>query len=271
MNKTASRLVREPLVHFLLGGLLIFAFFVWRGTPVDPSERNLDISRAQQAQISLQFERMMQRPPTDAELGAAIERWIREEILYREGLRLGLDQNDTVVRKRMTQKMDFIAASAAETAQPTEKELQAWLETHPARFTPDTRFGFDQLWFAQADDAEQAKARLAQSSDWQGQGEKISLPPSVSQTTRSQISAQFGEKFTQQIDTLAPGPDWQGPIRSGFGFHLVRLEERKMGTLPQLQPIRKRVEDDWRGQTMIDRRDKAYRLLREAYSISVER
>ena len=129
---TAKELARhwskEPLVHFLIGGALIYALFAWRGEPPDPASRSIEVSREDRAQLSLGFEKMMGRSPTDAELDRQTQKFVREEVLYREALRLGLDVNDGVVRRRMSQKMDLIAAAQAETAVPSEQALQEWYE-----------------------------------------------------------------------------------------------------------------------------------------------
>ena len=122
---------REPLVHFLVAGVAIFALLAWRGADVDPASRSIAIDREQQARIALVFERTMNRAPTDAELDAQIERYIRDEVLYREALRLGLDRGDAVVRRRMAQKMDIIASSQAEAEQPSDEALQKHYDSNP--------------------------------------------------------------------------------------------------------------------------------------------
>ncbi|WP_114521427.1 peptidylprolyl isomerase [Altererythrobacter sp. ZODW24] len=260
---------REPLVHFLFGGLLLFAFFAWRGEDVDPASRSIDISREQQARIALQFERTMQRAPTDGELDALVDQYVREEVLYREALRLGLNNDDAVVRKRMAQKMDYLAASRAETQQPSDATLQAWLDEHPARFAPDSRFSFDQLWFAEKSAADAAKARLDTEGRWQDLGERISLPSSLDAASRSDVTARFGSEFAANLEGGAKD-EWIGPVRSGFGFHLVRLRDATNGPVPPLAEIRDRVENDWRAETMAKRRGEAFAILRDAYDVTLE-
>lgn len=262
---------REPLVQFLFGGAVLFAALSWIGEPVDPADRSITIDREQQAQLALQFERTLQRPPTDAELDTLIEQYVREEVLYREALRLGLDSDDAIVRRRMAQKMDGLAASKAEIEQPGDAVLQAWLEKYPSRFATDSRLSFDQLWFAQKSDAETALARLRAGTGWQGLGERIDLPASRDDAARRNIEARFGRQFASQLDELETGEEGHGPLPSGFGFHLVRLRERDAGSVPPLAEIRSDVENDWRSQTMAARKDAAYKVLRDAYEVDVER
>ncbi len=261
---------REPLVHFLIGGLLLFAFFAWRGEDVDPASRSIDISREQQARIALQFEQTMQRSPTDGELDVLVDQYIREEVLYREALRLGLNNDDAVVRKRMAQKMDYLAASRAETQQPSDTTLQAWLEKHPVRFAPDSQLSFDQLWFAERPAADAAKARLDAEGRWQDLGERISLPPSLDDASSSDVTARFGSEFVTNLEGAAKD-EWEGPVRSGFGFHLIRLRDATSGPVPPLAEIRGQVENNWRAATMAKRRDEAFRILRDSYDVTLEK
>lgn len=260
---------REPLVHFLAAGAALFALFAWQGEPADPASRTIDVSREDRARLALQYERTMQRPPTDAELDVLTEQFVREEVLYREALRLGLDRDDAVVRKRMANKMDFLAQSMAETAEPSDEVLAQWRADHPARFAPDARLSFDQRFFADRAAAEAALPRLQGGGEVAG--EAISLPASLDGAMRDRVADRFGEAFAGQLDAIAPGAGWRGPVASGFGWHVVRLRARETGEAQPLTEIREAVENDWRAATMAQRRDEAYHLLRDAYDVSIAR
>ncbi|WFL75982.1 peptidylprolyl isomerase [Altererythrobacter arenosus] len=261
---------REPLVHFLVGGALVFALFSLRGGEVDPSSRVIAIDRETQAQIALGFERLMSRAPTDAELDAQIDRYVREEVLYREALRLGLDQDDAIVRRRLAQKMDMLASGRAETEQPAEATLRQWYADNSARFSDEASYSFDQLWFSTEDEARAAKARIGAARDWQALGERISLPVSLDDEPRREVLDRFGERFVAEIDALNVGDSWQGPIPSGLGWHLVRTRSREAGSVPPFEDVREDVENDWRSATIAERREQAYQILREAYRIEIE-
>jgi len=262
---------REPLVHFLAAGALVFAFFSLRGEEVDPSSRVIEIDRQTQAQIALGFERLMSRAPTDAELDAQIDQYVREEVLYREALRLGLDRDDAIVRRRLAQKMNMLAGARAETEQPSEEILRRWYSEHPARFSAETRYSFDQLWFESEAAAQSVLARLAKTDAWQELGQSISLPVMLEREVRREVLDTFGERFVAEVDALEPGGGWQGPVPSGLGWHLVRLRSRDVGQVPPFEQVREDVENEWRSATIADRREKAYAILREAYRVEIDR
>ncbi|MFA9199897.1 MAG: peptidyl-prolyl cis-trans isomerase [Cypionkella sp.] len=266
-----KKVLREPLVHFLLAGAAIFAVLGWRGEPGDPASRTIHLTREDQARLSVNFAQVMGRPPTQAELDAVIARWVREEVLYREALRLGLDDGDAVVRKRLAQKMDLIAASAADTEQPSDEALQKWLESHPERFAQEMKLTFDQLYFTSRGRAVVAQTLLGGGADWTRVGDPVSLPARFDQAERSAVEAEMGGEFARALERLQPGPEWQGPVESALGWHLVRLSRREPGTLPPLAAIRQRVEDDWRAETGRLRQDAAYRTLRRAYTVTIDR
>ena len=256
---------REPLVHFLAAGAAIWVVLAWQGEPVDPASRTISVTREDRARLALQWERTLQRPPTDAELDSLTEQFIREEVLYREALRLGLDQDDAVLRKRLAGKMDYLAASMAETATASDATLQAWLARHPERFATDVRYSFDQLWYADRKAAERALRAAAP------RGEDISLPPALERAPGREVEERFGGRFRTALDEVPVGTAWSGPVESGFGWHLVRLRARETGKVPPLARIRDKVEADWQSATAAARKEEAYRLLRDSYRITVAR
>ncbi len=257
---------REPLVHFLIAGFALFALFGWRGEPVDPASRVISVGDAELAQLALQFERTMGRAPTDAELDAQIERFVRDEVLYREALRLGLDQGDAVVRRRLVTKMDLSASAAAEAAEPDDATLQAYLNENRERYAGSTAVSFEQLYFS---DETEARAALLYGTKTRG-GEPISLPRRMENAAPNAIEARFGEEFARAIAGIDPGEDWSGPIRSGFGWHLIRVSARE-SLDPDFEMLAPRIANDWRSEQIAERKERAYRVLREAYRVEIDR
>ena len=255
---------REPLVHFLLVGAALYVALTWGGTPVDPASRVIEVGAEEQAQIALTFERTMGRAPTDAELDAAIERFVRDEVLYREALRLGLDQEDAVVRQRMVSKMDMSAGLAAEAAEPDEATLRAYFDANAARYSGEAVVTFEQAFFES-----QLAARSARASGVVS-GEAISLPASLIDIPEREVQNRFGEQFTRELAALEADDGWQGPVQSGFGWHLVKLKNRK--ALPgDFEAVRERVANDWRIAEMAARKQRAFEILRSAYRVEIDR
>ncbi|GGD86565.1 hypothetical protein GCM10011515_02560 [Tsuneonella deserti] len=264
-------LLREPLVHFLFFGLAIFAVLAWRVPPDDPASRTIHLTREDQARLSVNFAEVMGRPPTAAELDALVARWVREEVLYREALRLGLDEGDAVIRKRLAQKMDVIAASAADAQTPDDATLARWLRAHPDRFAQDMKLTFDQLYFTGRSRAVVGRTLIDGGADWKKVGDPVSLPVHFEEASHTTVSSEMGEEFTRALERLRPGKEWQGPVESALGWHLVRLTAREPGVVPPLSAIRARVEDDWRAETARQREDVAYKTLRDAYKVRIDK
>jgi peptidyl-prolyl cis-trans isomerase C len=260
--------LREPLLHFLLAGLAVFLFSAWRGEEVDPESRRITIDEAQVSRLVLAWQQTWQRPPTQAEIDGLIRDHIREEIYYREAKRLGLDENDTVIRRRLRAKMEYLATAEIENATPSDAVLQAWFDRHKVRYAADARYSFDQLYLADQGRAATLLAQLGKGEAWQGKGDPISLPASVDGAKRSEVERTFGEEFVAGLGKLPTG-EWSGPVRSGFGAHLVRIRSAEAAAPPQLADVRQQVENDWRAATMEARKAKAYQALLDGYTIRI--
>ena len=241
LHSAAARVLREPLVHFLLAGALVFAVF---GEDSAPQDRRIVIDAARIARLSGEFAQSFRRPPTRAERDALIAEAVRDEIYYREALRLGLDRDDVVVRRRMRLKMEGFATTPVDLATPADATLQGWLDQHPARFAGEPRYSFEQ--------------RSA-----------LSLPAALDDAPLGEIAAQFGEEFAAALAKL-PLNQWAA-VTSGFGQHEVRLRERRPAAPPRLAEIRQRVENDWRAAQAKASEERAYQALRDGYRVTIER
>lgn len=268
--------IKEPLVHFLLAGLALFLFFAWRGEAIDPESRTIVISEDQVGRLALRWVQTWRRPPTQAEIDGMIRDYVKEEIYYREGLRLGLDQDDAIIRRRIRSKMEYLANAELENAVPDDATLQMVLDRNPAAYAADARYSFDQVYLAAQDEqaartrAKQVLQALNAGADPQKLGDAISLPRRVEAAERGRLSADFGEGFAAALGTLKTGR-WEGPIMSGFGLHLVRVRGVQTSAKPKLAEVRQAVENDWRTQTMREREAKAYQALLDGYTIRIAR
>lgn len=264
---TLSNLLREPLLHFCVLGVVLYVALTWGGSPPDPTSRVISVGASEKEQIAESFALSLGRTPTDAELDTAIDAFIREEVLYREALRLGLDEGDAIVRRRMVSKMDLSASLAAETAEPTDDILRAYLAENEERYSGQgsarSTVTFDQILFKS-----EAAARAALASGAQS-GAATSLPASIDATKMRDVEAQFGTGFARELDALEAAEAWQGPIPSGFGWHLVRLKERADGDL-DFDELRFTLSNDWRSDQIESRKERAYEVLKSAYRIDID-
>ena len=274
----STRLLREPLVHFFVLGAGIFLLFALVGESDDPLDE-IVVSSGQVDRLVETWQRTWQRPPTSAELEGLIEDYIREEILYREAIAIGLDRDDTIIRRRLRQKMEFLPQDLVEQAEPTEAELQTYLGEHPDAFQVESRVTFQQIYLNRdrrgANAEKDARKLLA---DLQSNGglveplalsDPIPLPHEIESLPESEIARLFGQEFVSGLARIEPG-NWDGPVSSGYGLHLVRVQERSPVQMPELVEVRDAVEREWRFMRRQEMDDQFFSSLRERYTIEVQ-
>ncbi|MGH8204993.1 MAG: peptidyl-prolyl cis-trans isomerase, partial [Steroidobacteraceae bacterium] len=230
------------------------------------------VSSGQVANLRQQFERVWQRPPSAQELQGLVDNWVREEIFYREGVAMGLDRDDPVVRRRIQQKLEFIMDSAAPVA-PTDAELQSWLDEHADRYRVEPRYALRQIYFdpqkhGERLDADLAAARRALESGRPVLGDPTMLPAET-QGDLHEIARSFGSEFAMELAELPMG-SWQGPVASGFGLHLVQLTTSEPGRQPALVDVRETIERDFLRARTEEAKSAYYERLREGYTVRIE-
>ncbi|KPK54220.1 MAG: hypothetical protein AMS22_06170 [Thiotrichales bacterium SG8_50] len=270
--------MKEPLVHFLVLGALVFALYSYIG-PDAPADDEIVVSRGQQEHLVTAFTRTWQRPPTQAEFTGIVDDWIREEIAYREGQRLGLDSNDTIIRRRLRQKLEVLADEIVSMAEPGEEMLQEYLEDNIENYTLEPVYTLRQVFFnvdergAAADqDAEQALLLLETDSvltNPENLGDRLSLAHRQVRKTESELAALFGRDFAGNLVDLEAGK-WQGPVLSGYGLHLVLVEEFVPGRPLTLEEAERDVRRDWDNQQRVKAIDTLYEEFRKDYTITIE-
>jgi parvulin-like peptidyl-prolyl isomerase len=214
-----------------------------------------------------------QRAATPAELQHLVDDWVREEILYREGLAMGLDRDDPVVRRRVGQKIQFIIESVAPPA-PTDAELQAWLEVHAADYAVEPRYSLRQVYFDPRRhgahlERDLAAARRALANGAIDAGDPSLLPPGMQDAGESEVAGTFGAEFAAALKDLPTG-SWQGPLPSSFGLHLVQLGAKTAGHAPPLGQVRATVERDLLRARANQANEAIYDKLRANYRVRVE-
>jgi hypothetical protein len=271
--------MREPLVHFLVLGALIFGVYQWRGSG-GPDPRRIVITSSQVDSIIAAFVRTWQRQPTEQELKEQLDERLREEIAAREATAMGLDRDDAVILRRLRQKFEFLTEDTVDLAPPTDADLQAWLDANPDAFRTEPQMAFRQVYLSPErrgasleKDTEALRAKLAAArpdvnlDTW---GDRLTLPNDVARSPRSEIARLFGDGFADEVLKVTPRR-WAGPIRSGYGMHLVFVTERDDGHLPALAEVRTQVERELTVDRRRKRLDEVYRKLLEGYTVVIEK
>ena len=269
-----GRLLREPLLHFLALGALIFAVDMGLHPAPGDDPHRIAIGKADIERVRALYTQQWGVPPADADLPKLVEDYVRSEILAREGAGLGLAADDPVVRNRLVQKMEFLLQDTSAVAQPSDAEMAAWLAAHADRYQLPERLVFRQIYFSpslRGDRAEgDARAMLASlgADNAVPAGDPFMLTGEPEPRSVTDIAKDFGTGFAVSLFTLPVG-SWLGPIHSALGVHLVRIDQRLPARLPPLAEIRDRVHDDLMAERFQAASDAAYARIRAKYQVTV--
>jgi hypothetical protein len=274
--------LREPLVHFLILGAALFALDAWLRPAASTSAATAEIvvSEARIRNLAQSFARTWQRPPTREELEGLVESYVREEVFYREALALGLDRDDAIIRRRLQQKVEFVSEQAAALARPTDAELAAYLAANAAAFKVDPRATFVQVYLdpgkrkgTLAADAQRLLAALDRpgaAANLAGMGDRLALlEPRYEDVSQTEVTRLFGAGFANAL-VAQPVGKWVGPIASGYGAHLVRVDAIQPGAAPTLDQVRPLVEREWSNAKRQEIGKALYDKLRSKYAIKVQ-
>jgi peptidyl-prolyl cis-trans isomerase C len=278
MGGATAKILGEPLIHFLLIGAAIFGFYVAViDAPVAAPENRITVTALDIERLRGLWERQWQVPPTAEELRGLIEEHIREEVLYREALALGLDSDDTIVRRRLAQKFEFLTEDIAASRDPTDAELAAFFESNLERYRIPPRISFTQVYFdpyrrggAAEQDAKLALADLRTGSPevTSTLGDGSMLDRAYRKETPQGVEAVFGRDFAAAVFAHGSGA-WFGPVASGYGLHLVRIDERSAGRLPMLSEVETTVRTDWSYEQRRQANEAIYRRLLDRYAVVI--
>jgi len=274
-----KRLLREPLLHFLLLGAGLFVAYDLMSTPGSDGPAKIVVTQGQVEHIVSSFTNAWRRPPTSEELAGLIRDYVREEVYYREAMAIGLDKDDTVIRRRLRQKMEFITDDIASMVEPTDADLGAYLTAHPEMFRSQRLFTFSHVYLNPerhgtnlAHDAAQLRDQLNRAggkADITALGDSFLLERTFTAAPGSEIAQQFGEEFAATLGELPLG-EWQGPVPSSYGCHLVRVTEHVKGREIGLAAAREAVLRDFHEARRQETNRDLLERLKKRYRITVD-
>ncbi len=273
---------REPLLHFMAGGALLFGVVHWidqsRNTAGNGREDTVHIGSGEVAWMQEAWTKQWQRPATRDELIGAVTTFLKEELLAREARAMGLEKDDTLVRRRLAQKLSFLLEDTFRLAEPPEVELRAYFEANAARYETAARASFGHIFFdpekrtnADAD----ARTALAQLSSNEIQpaaetlGDRLLIESPIVDADHAAIAAQFGDEFAAAV-LAQPEKVWQGPVRSAYGLHLVRVDHRSATKPAEFANALPRLREDWYREQQGHEIERYFARLMEKYRVETD-
>lgn len=275
------KLLREPLLHFMLIGAFIYLLYAAFAEPVvEEPDKTIVVTAGEIEWMQTSWQKRWNRSPTTEELDGLIKQYIKETVLYREALNMGLDKHDQVIRRRLAQKMEFLTRDLVNLTPPGEEDLQAYFKQNQEFYQEPSRFTFTQVFIdpskhgeATLKDAEKIKAALIARGedidDVSGVGDGIMLQNYYPEIDRAEIQKLFGNDFSESLVELTPG-QWHGPVPSGYGLHLVYVHSVVEPPAVVLDDVRKRVTLDWETEKGIELNEQFYNSLRQQYTIVIQ-
>jgi hypothetical protein len=280
MGSVPRRLLREPLLHFLVAGVVLFAAYAALSPGADEgtsrSRRIVRVTAREVDWLEKTWARQWQRPPDDQELAGLVTDYLREELLAHEATELGLADDDTVVRRRLAQKMEFIVRDTAAAAEPPEDELRRLYEANRGRFEVPGRISFTHVPFTRDGDvarrvqeALEALSRANAPADSAELGDRSLLERQILEEDQTGVAGMFGTAFAHEVFALDPG-EWRGPIESAYGLHLVRVTEKHATRPREFAEVRGAVLEEWRRRHQQAESEKYFSSLLEKYEVVVD-
>ena len=263
-------------MHFLVGGLALFAGVrLLNRHPDVPQDTRIELTEDDLRQLTVSWAAQGRPPPTPEQLASLVDAKVREEILYREALALGLDKGDTIIRRRLAQKMEFLFEDVAALHDPSADELQTWFGKNSERFALPPRISFRHLYFSPdrrgehaRQDAERTLEKLAGNPEntSAARADPFMFQDAYADRSPEQLFGVFGPPFVRALLQLQPGA-WRGPVESGYGWHLVFVEELTPSRLPAFEEVESDVRSAWVEEQRAAVKRRAFQEMRTRYQV----
>lgn len=276
----ARKWLKDPLAHFVLVGAIIFAlnYFLMPRTDPGADANRIVLTQDDVRQLAIQWLAQGRPMPTRDEMRALVEQRVSEEILSREAAALGLDKNDEIIKRRLAQKMDFLAEDIAALQDPSEAELRNWYAQNASRFALAPRVSFRHVYFS-ADRGPSARAAAAAaltsvaglaatSPDLARIGDPFMFQDYYAERAPDQLLKEFGPDFAKAVLAMEPGA-WRGPVQSGYGWHLVFVEAKEPSRTPAFEEVAPDVKTAWLDEKQRQFKRAAFEAMRARYTVTV--
>ena len=279
--ETLKAWAREPLVHFLIIGAGVYALFGFvAGGESQDDERTVFVSASDISSLTDQWTRTRNRPPTEEELAGIVRAHVRVKVLYREGLAMGLDVGDMAIERRLAQKVEMLARSLITPDDPTDEELKAWYAAHPDAFKQPDEYSIAHIFFdpnkreeTTLDDARATREKLNAldevPADFGDYGDPLMLQNYFERASEFELGRLFGSDFVGEIVGLQPGK-WHGPVRSGYGAHLVWISEAILIPAPPFDTVRSQIAERWMAEQIDEMSERFIGELLSRYDVVID-
>ncbi len=280
MSNPIARILKEPLLHFMLLGACIYAAYALFGKPEQDSlDRTININEERIDAFIGQWQSRWNRPPTVKEIDGVITQYVNEEVRYRQAVAMGLNENDPITRRRMAQKLEFLTGDLSQMQKPVGGELEKYFEDHLNAYRGDDLITFSQVFFdpdkreeKTLDDAAKVLKELQSAGKPDpvklGAGDKFMLQNYFKAMDERQISRQLGTGFTESVMKLEAGK-WHGPVLSGYGVHLVYVYEIEKAPAPEFKKVKDKVLAQWHEEKSIKFKADFLKNLKDRYQINI--
>ena len=275
------KVLREPLVQFFFIGLCIYGAYAFYGVPDEGLENNTIIVNSERIGAFISgWESRWKRPPTKQELNGLINQFVREDILYREAVAMGLGQNDPVTRRRLAKKLEFLSKDIASLKKPVEGELERYFEDNKEEYKTPDLITFTHVFIdpnkrsdATLNDATNLLAQLQfvgpPDESISSLGDRFMLQNYYSENTELDIRKQFGSGFASAVMQLEP-EEWHGPVISGYGIHLVYVDALTIAPTPVFEEVQEDVMQNWLTDQQEQFNEAFFESLKSRYEIVIE-
>lgn len=272
-----KNLYKEPLVHFLLLGASVFFLYALTNDNQSDNENSIVISKAQQDQLHYRWQKKQMRPPSNAEMQEMIDKEIYTAVMYKEALKMGLDENDYIIRRRLTQKLEFVSNDLSSLVEPSEEELRNYLKTNANTFKKEGKTSFKQVYIDRNKHSAHLKERIAKVQHAVDNNESVvalsdnfMLPTENKNLSKSEIIRTFGKMFESSLKSLK-SQRWEGPVKSAYGLHFVHIEQRLEGELPSFESMQAVLRKAWLSEKKEHYNKVFYETLKKGYIIEIEK